>query len=220
MSTYQGKYPEGYYVYAYIRNKDTAGGKSGTPYYIGKGYKKRAWQQHRDRKTNTGIWTPTDHNRIVVIAEGLTELWAFAHERWLIRFWGRVDQNSGILQNRTDGGDGACGIIRSKETIEKMRLNGKNMSQETRSKISQTLTGHQVSESTRIKQRDANLGKPCSEGKREKLRAFAANRQYEPEYLKKLSDATKDTKWWNNGTKNARTKECPGIDWVLGKTKV
>jgi hypothetical protein len=35
-----------YYVYAYLRDKDSATAKAGTPYYIGKGHEDRAYDWH------------------------------------------------------------------------------------------------------------------------------------------------------------------------------
>lgn len=112
LSSFQKDDPFRFYVYAYIRLKDSDNAKAGTPYYIGKGCSTRAWQKHGHIHFK--------ENQIFIISFGLTEFGALFLERKLIRIWGRIDNKTGILYNQTDGGDGLSGFIQSEEQILKI----------------------------------------------------------------------------------------------------
>ena len=92
--------PPGFYCYAYLR-------ADFTPYYIGKGQNKRAWIHFKKE-----IQPPKDTSKIVILECNLTEIGAFALERRYIKWYGRKNINTGILRNRTNGGEGPVGAKR------------------------------------------------------------------------------------------------------------
>jgi hypothetical protein len=95
-----------YYVYAYLRASDN------TPYYIGKGKNKRAFSV-----SSHAVSVPKDKTKIVFLEKNLSNVGACALERRYILWYGRKDLGTGILLNRTEGGDGNTGM-RSKEWRE------------------------------------------------------------------------------------------------------
>lgn len=115
-----------YYVYAYLR-------LDLTPYYIGKGKNRRAWDKHGHVKR--GIHLPKDSSRIVLLQEGLTNEQAMDLETALIKQYGRKDLGTGILYNKTDGG------VNPILYGERNGMTGKHHTEETLAAISNSLTG-------------------------------------------------------------------------------
>ena len=132
-----------YYVYAYLRDKDSLVGKKGTPFYIGKGQGGRAYQPH-------GRKLP-DPSQIVILERGLSDVGALALERRMIRWYGRVDNKTGILRNLTDGGDGLSnpGQSTRKLIAENQKNIWKNRSQEELEHLSSKMRGRKLSDASR-----------------------------------------------------------------------
>jgi hypothetical protein len=84
-----------YYIYAYLR-------EDGSPYYIGKGKGRRAWHNHNACNAKP----PKDKTRIIIMESNLTEVGSLALERFYIRWYGKICDNTGVLRNKSDGGEG------------------------------------------------------------------------------------------------------------------
>ena len=122
---------KGCFVYAYIRT-------DGSPYYVGV-----ASHAYRPIKKDHTVGVPADRRRIRIMRSGLTWEQAASWERRYIAHYGRLDIKTGILRNRTEGGEGTCGRMTSKDTKDKIR---------------QKAIGRKVSEATKALKRQQMLG--------------------------------------------------------------
>jgi len=207
-----------YYTYAYLREDKT-------PYYIGKGTGPRIYSTNR--RTNP----PKDKSRVIYLKQNLTEEEAFKHEIYMIDVFGRKDLGTGILHNRTGGGEGTSGWVPSEETKRKLseakkgntNCLGKTRSEETKRKMSEVKKGNTNflgkthSEESKRKMREAAKGKIISEETKRKISEVLKGKTPSEKTRRKMSDVRKGRKWWNDGCGNCKMMiECPGDGWKLG----
>ena len=179
-----------FYTYAYLR-------VDGTPYYIGKGHGKRATVSRK-----RGINPPKDLSRILYLKRNISEEEAFKHERYLIFVFGRKDLGTGILHNRTDGGEGVSNP--SPETRKKKSESGKNriQSKKTREKVSKAHKGRVHTKESKQNMSKGQTGLKRSESHRKNISAALTGRQRSEEHCKNISLAKKGTKYSEKSKEN------------------
>jgi hypothetical protein len=154
-----------YYIYSYLREDNS-------PYYIGKGKEGRAFT-----KGCKEIKPPKDKTKIKIIKENLTEQDAFDLEILYILMFGRKDLDTGILRNKTDGGDGTSGYIVLPEERKRRseRMKGVKRPQWIYDKIAASNRGKKASAETREKISAAGKNRKCSEEHKRKVSEAKAN---------------------------------------------
>lgn len=125
-----------YYLYRHIRLDKMQ------PFYIGIGTKDSKFEcpsnykRSYDTKYRNKIWKDIYKKteiRIEILVESDDYNFIEQKEQEFISFYGRIDKNTGVLANLTDGGGGARNSIRTIEHREKIRnkLKGIKISEET-----------------------------------------------------------------------------------------
>lgn len=96
-----------------------------------------------------------------ILVSNISKENAIKIEVFLIKVFGRIDNNTGCLANLTDGGDGSYNCPKSISTKQKMKLSklGKKHTIETRQKMSIARIGKIKSEISKDKTRNSMIGK-------------------------------------------------------------
>jgi hypothetical protein len=228
-----------FYSYLWLR-------ENGTPYYVGKGCGKRAFQGGGRHKTQP----PKDLSHIVIFPMA-NETEAFESEIALIELFGRKDNGTGILRNYTSGGEGTSGWrhppevykrlgkivgeankrrIISEQTREKLAIAGKQNAERLRA-MHEARRGIVVSEETRRKIGLFHKGKILSEESKQKISVAHKGKTLSKEHRLKVSQSlignqrTKGMKFWlgRKHSEESRRKisisKLGSIPWNKGKTK-
>jgi hypothetical protein len=108
-----------FYVYVYRDPRPTKGNQ---PVYVGKGTGDRDishWSKGSHNKPFQDFISHLKQRGLVAVCQRVLETEdeqeAFAKERELVALYGRRDLGTGTLFNRTDGGEGAAGAIKTDE---------------------------------------------------------------------------------------------------------
>lgn len=145
------------YVYQHVR-LDT-----NEIFYIGISKSKkynRAYLKIRRNPYWTNIINKTQY-KIEIIKDNISWEQACIIEKELIAKYGRKDNNTGILTNMTDGGEGKVNVVYTEEQKEKLKNQFKNLERTDKWKdnIKIAKTGTKHSEETKQKISQSNKGK-------------------------------------------------------------
>lgn len=137
------------YVYRHIRLDKNE------PFYIGIGSSK-FYNRAKRVKNRNSIWQriyDKTEIRIEIILDDLSVEEARTKEKEFIALYGRINTNTGILSNLTDGGEGAFGYVLTEEHRKKVSESNRRRvyTEEDRKNISIRHTGRIKSKETREK---------------------------------------------------------------------
>jgi len=166
-----------YYLYRHIRIDKNE------PFYIGIGTKqartfnsakseyRRAYETSRKESYIWNNIVSKTNYEVQIIFESDDYNFIKGKEEEFISLYGRIDKNTGVLSNMTNGGDGFIGYVPSKEKIEKHKLfmTGRKQSEEEKQKRNKSRKGYVHSEETKIKISNSHKGKKTSKEHLEKL---------------------------------------------------
>lgn len=178
------------YVYRHIR-LDT-----NQPFYIGiSNHIARPYSKNKRTVEWKSVLNETDYE-VEILFDNLSYDECKSKEQEFIKLYGRLDNGTGILVNKTDGGDGTIGIVHSEESNEKRRIwsTGRKHDAETLKKISEKQKGEKNHQFGKKGILSKAYGRKISKEQKDKLSELAKNRVGEknPMFGKKQSQETKE----------------------------
>ena len=188
--------------YVYIHKKP-----DGTPFYVGKGHGKRAYNFYCRSEWHKNIVAKYGRSNIIIeIINCLNESQAFDLEKIYIK---QFKHNGVCLVNMSSGGEGDAGRIITQEHRKKLSdakkgkplseahknaLRGKIMSEAQKAQISQRHKGTKASEETKQKLSNARTGKKLSEECKRKISEKHSGKTLSDKHKKKLSESHRGKK--------------------------
>lgn len=161
-----------YYVYGHYRSSDK------TIFYVGVAKSKRRFISKYSRNEHWRNIVNKNGFYYQILFESLEWVECLNKEKELIYYYGRIDIETGILCNMTDGGEGCY-----------------NLSEESKLKISNKIKGFKHSNETKLKMSENNKGKILSEETKSKMskshkkvdKSYLFNRVFSEEHRKNIS---------------------------------
>jgi group I intron endonuclease len=171
-------------------------------------------------------------NFIIGVIEECDSSLLFEREKYYIKEYNTY--HDGL--NSTLGGEGVSGWKHTEEAKIKIKEKRKNQiiteehkenlrkhkhTEEWKINHIKRMTGRVVSDETRKKLSESQkgrIGKPITEETKRKISDKLKGKSKDQEHTQKIKNSKQGIRWWTNGIKNKMSKECPGEEWIIGKT--
>lgn len=173
------------------------------PFYIGIGINENRAYSNKGRNKYWQRIVEKSGYEVQILFDDISYDDAKEKEKEFIALYGRKNNNTGILTNLTDGGEGTIGTIITEETRKRLSIAHKG---------NKSRTGHKLSEETKLKMSIARTGKKSgaiSDEHRKKLSMAKIGKKQSIETIQKRNESLRlfhiNKKNKNNGNANNRT---------------